>query len=197
MFCATKAWAVLKANSLAKGFEGMMLELSAWASPFFKKKICFIYWFLAVLGLSYGTWDGLLGCSVFSLVVAHGIGKAWDSSWGTSALWLRPLGSEVAVHRHSCLEACGILLSLFPTGNQTHVPCSGRWIPNYWTTTKVPQLELPNRTMIWRRSIIVTIGRFHFLTCYVVCSSLLTVYASVQACQLTSPLVYWVSILIC
>ena len=71
------------------------------------------------------------------------------------------------------------------TGVRIHVPCIGRWIPNYWTTSKVPQLELPKRTMIWRRSIIVTAGRLHFLT-YVVCHSWPTVYASIQACQWAS-----------
>ena len=66
-----------------------------------------------MLGLSYGTWDLSLGCAVFSLVAAGGLQKARNSSWDTWALWLRCPGPVVAVHGHSYLEACGILVSLF------------------------------------------------------------------------------------
>ena len=29
-----------------------------------------------------------------------------------------------------------------PAGDQTHVPCVGRWFPNHWATREVPQLGL-------------------------------------------------------
>ena len=29
-----------------------------------------------------------------------------------------------------------------PAGDQTHVPCIGRWFLNHWTTREVPQLGL-------------------------------------------------------
>ena len=150
-----------------------------------------------MLGLSYGTWDLSLGCAVFSLVAARGsrkhgtlVGTRGLSGWGALAQWLQCMGIVTLKHVGSCYLCSA-------TRDRIQVPCIGRWIPNCWTTSEVPLLELPNRTMTWRRSITGTAGRFHFLTCYVVCRSWLTVCASVQARQWASPLLYWVSILIC
>ena len=49
-------------------------------------------------------------------------------------LW--SVGSVVLVHGFSSPVACGILWHL----GGTHVPCTGRWILNSWTTREVLSL---------------------------------------------------------
>ena len=65
---------------------------------------------------------------------------AWVSYCGGSACcrtWASGrVGSGVVVHRLSWPMACVI----FPTRDQTHVPCIGRQILNPWTTREVPHI---------------------------------------------------------
>ena len=60
-----------------------------------------------------------------------------------------------------CLLVCGIFSS--STRDQTHIPCTGRWILNNWITREVPSLRIlsillifsKNQFLVWLISCIV------------------------------------------
>ena len=48
----------------------------------------------------------------------------------------------------SVVAAHGLHMESFQTRDWTHVPCIGRQILNYWTTSKVPALTLDAHKLI-------------------------------------------------
>ena len=105
-------------------------------------KPCFFnFYFLASLDLpcrvqsfsSYGDWGLISSCSAqasllwFLLLQNTGSKCVGFSSRGTQPQWLRCTGLVALWH-----------LGSSETRIQALVPCTGRWIPNHWTTRKVP-----------------------------------------------------------
>ena len=67
-----------------------------------------------------------LRCAGFLFLWPLLLGSKGSESWS--------MGSVVVAHRLSCSVARGI----FWTRDRTHVPCTGKQIPNRWTTRGVP-----------------------------------------------------------
>ena len=82
----------------------------------------FIYLFWAALGLSCSMQDLSLWRTGFSLVVVHGLSSCGVCTQLPHSRW--DLSSQ--------------------TRDQTHFPCIGRQILNYWTTREVPRTYLLN-----------------------------------------------------
>ena len=51
-----------------------------------------------------------------------------------------------------CPAACGI----FPTRDQTHVPCIGRWTLNHWTTREAPSPSFLTKKDRYRKNFILS-----------------------------------------
>ena len=103
-----------------------------------------IFCVLAVLGLRCGA-QSLHCCSqAFSSCIARASPCCGFSGCGTQALvhvGFYSCGSWTQQLRHTGLVALKHAGSS-STRDRTHVPCTGRWILNHWTTREVPQLLL-------------------------------------------------------
>ena len=76
-------------------------------------------------------------CTGFSLLWLLLLQSMGSRAYGLQSF--QRVDSVVVVHGLSCPRACEIFLAR----DQTHVPCIGRQIINYWTTREVPVCVLP------------------------------------------------------
>lgn len=135
---------------------------------------------LVVLGLS----SRHLG----SIVGTRGLVSGWPGTWapesmglwiGTRTLWLRALAQQLQCIGVVTLKHVESWYLCSSTRGFESMSLHWKMIPNYCTTSKVPQLGLPENNDLKEEYHCDCREELHFLTCYVVCHSWLTVYASI------------------
>ena len=99
----------------------------------FKLLIIYLIFFLAVLGLCCCTFGLFYSCGVQA---SHCSGFSHCRAWALECVGIHRCGTWALEHMAWALLPRGIGESS-QARNQTHVPCIGRQILNYWTTKKI------------------------------------------------------------
>ena len=69
------------------------------------------------------------------------------------------------------------------TRDRTHVPCTGRWILNHWTTREVPPYLFPGPSLLWLSASLCVCVAFYYLLCVCTISCVSVQFSSItQSC---------------